>query len=176
MLDCHIIVSRDTPKEWVNQCLNSVEYAAECAGFPVSVHRFEGVPGHIGKARANGYALGQYPYVTCVDDDDYVLPHAFSQMYMALKSGVSAVCTPENTLQNGHLREGSRRHHLIAYRRDVLIDHTQWPCCGDTAQIHAIGEDAVDLPEAAYIHRLYMHSKARMMRRDRLDELVRANG
>lgn len=175
MLDCHIIVSHDTKPTWVLQCLGSVRTAADQAGFPVHVHQVIGVPGHIGQARAAGYAMGNHPYVTCVDDDDYVLPHAFAQMAEALRSGASAICTPELSLQNGHLRPGSKRHHLIAYRRELLIDHTKWPCCGDVAQMQAIGSDAIDLPEPAYVHRLYMDSKARVMRRAHLDELRSAS-
>jgi hypothetical protein len=175
MLDCHIIVSHDTRPEWVSQCIGSVRIAAEHAGFPVNIHQVPGIPGHIGKARSAGYALGDHPYVTCVDDDDCVLPHAFSQMANALRSGVSAVCTPEQTLQNGHLSPGAPRHHLIAYRRELLIDHTQWPSCGDVAQMHVIGADAVDMPSPAYVHRLYMDSKARVMRRANLDELRSAS-
>jgi hypothetical protein len=175
MLDCHIIVSDDTPKDWVMQCLDSVYEAADRASFPVVVHTVNGVSGHIGRARAAAYSLGSQPYVTCVDDDDYVLPHAFSQMSDALHSGVSAVCTPEQTLQNVHLSPGAPRHHLIAYRRELLIDHTQWPSCGDVAQMHVIGADAVNMPSPAYVHRLYMDSKARVMRRANLDELRSAS-
>lgn len=174
MLDCHIIVSADTPRGWVTQCLDSVHDAADRAGFAVGIHVIDGVAGHIGRARAAGYALGAHPYVTCVDDDDYVLPNAFAQMREALVTNVSAVCTPELAWQNGTIVPGFDRHHLIAYRRDVLIDHTQWPCCGDVAQMQAMGADAIDLPCRAYVHRLYMMSKARVMRRTRLDELERA--
>jgi hypothetical protein len=176
MLDVHVAVSESTRVHWVNQCLDSVHEAADRAGYPVQVHTVAGVRGHIGKARASGYALGSYPYVTCVDDDDYLLPDAFANMRESLVAGVSAVCTPELTLQNGHIREGSKRHHLIAYRRDTLIDHTVWPCCGDVAQITAIGADAVDLSTPTYVYRLYMDSKARVMRRSRADELELARG
>ncbi len=176
MIDCHIIVSHDTRRDWVTQCLESVHEAADRAGFPVVVHAVDGVAGHIGQARAAGYAMGTQPYVTSVDDDDYVLPHAFAQMVGGLRSGVSAVCTPEQTLQNGQLRPGAKRHHLIAYRRDLLIDHTRWPCCGDVAQMRAVGADAIDLPTPAYVHRLYMDSKARVLRRADPAELERAHG
>lgn len=173
-LDCHVIVAHDTPHAWVRECIESINVAVACAGFDVQVYMAPYVDGHVGLARAGGYALGSHPYVTCVDDDDYVLPHAFSQMKDALASNATAVCTPEQTLQNGHFRRGAKRHHLIAYRRARIIDHTQWPCCGDVAQMRALGPHVIDLPTPAYVHRLYMQSKARVLRRTRLDELERA--
>lgn len=175
MLDCHIIVSADTRRDWVTQCLDSVHGAADRAGYPVAVHVVDGVPGNIGKARTAGYALGTDPYVTCVDDDDYLLPDAFAQMIDVLRTGAAAICTPEVTLQNGQFRPGHKRHHLIAYRRDVLIDHAQWPCCGDVAQLAAITDaDVIDLPTPQYVHRIYGTSKARAMRRAHPDELEAA--
>lgn len=176
MLDCHIIVSADTRREWVLQCLLSVRAAVSQAGYLVRVHLVRGTPGHIGAGRAAGYARGAQPYVTCVDDDDYVLLDAFANMRGALESGVSAVCTPEFTMQNGHIREGGARHHLIAYRRSAVIDHAAWPCCGDVAQIVSLAADTVDLPRPAYVHRVYMNSKARVMRRSRKKELESARG
>lgn len=176
MLDCHIIVSPDTPRAWVTRCLDSVFEARDRAGYPVTVRIVDGVPGHIGKARAAGYALGTDPYVTCVDDDDCVMPRAFAQMADALRSGAPVICTPEVTMQNGHFRPGHPRHHLIAYRRDVLIDHAQWPCCGDVAQLAAIADaDVIDLPVPQYVHRIYGASKARALRRANPDELEMAS-
>lgn len=178
MIDVHIIVSHDTRPEWLAQCLGSVRIAADLADFPVVIHQVPGVPGHIGKARASGYSLGSHPYVTCVDDDDYVLPNVFTQMESAIHRGVSAVCTPEWIDRNGWDRreKGRARHHLIAYRRDVLIDHTQWVCCGDIAQISVIPDDAIDLQERTYVHRIYPDSRARVLRRVNQQELERSRG
>lgn len=174
MLDVHILVSHDTRPEWLAQCIGSVRIAAALADFPIDVHEVPAVIGHIGVGRTAGYKLGSHPYVTCVDDDDYLLSHAFSQMTDAIKSGFQAIFTPEFTLQNGHMRTGLKRHHLVAYRRrDALINHDLWPSCGDLAQINSIGADAIDLECPAYVHRLYT-SKARVMRRSRPDELEMA--
>ncbi|MGA0588730.1 hypothetical protein ACO2Q2_16625 [Dyella sp. KRB-257] len=171
MLDVHVIIAQDTPREWVSQCLDSVHEAIDRAGFAIALHIAPFVAGHVGRARAAGYAMGSHPYVTCVDDDDYLLPHAFEQMREPLLAGVAAACTPEFTLQNGHQRPGASRHHLVAIRRGWIIDHTQWKCCGDVAQLRAVEADAVDLPSAAYVHRLYGTSKARVLRRAHHDEL-----
>lgn len=177
MLDCHIIISADTPSKWVAQCLDSVQAAIDCAGFPVELHVVDGVPGHIGKARAAGYARGVHPYVTCVDDDDYVLSNAFADLADTLAQRPDAIFPAELTEQNGRRRPGMQQHHLAVYRRDVLIDHTQWPCCGDVAQITATDDlHVVNVPASGYVHRLYDTSKARALRRANPNELERARG
>ena len=175
MLDVHILTMPDTPEGWVNQCLSSTFQAVRMAGFPVNVHVIPGVSGHIGKARHVGYALGRYPYVTCIDDDDYVLPYAFQNMAEALADGRwTAIATPENIERNGYMFAGKTRHHLIAYRRESIIDHRSWQCCGDVRQMHSIDESAwCDLRHIGYVHRVY-ESKARLMRRANQDELNQA--
>lgn len=177
MLDVHVIVSADTQSDWVEDCLSSIRTAQKNAGFPVEFHTVEGVPGHIGKARAKGYSLGINPYVTFVDDDDYILPNAFAQMKeRLLEGGFDALATPEFILRNGEQFEGKSRHHLIAYRRDRVIDHTGWICCGDVAQMASISATHwQELPEAQYVHRVYL-SRARLMRREYPEELVKAFG
>lgn len=176
MIDVHVLIHPTTPVEWVRLCLSSVRLAARNAGFPVDVHELPAVIGHIGMGRAAGYALGKQPYVSCVDDDDYLLPNAFAQMGVALDAGAIAVSTPEILLQNDTFSPGRQRHHLIAYRRESIIDHTQWPCCGDVAQIHAIPDDDWHDPmDAGYVHRVY-ESRARVMRRSHQSELVKARG
>lgn len=174
MIDVHILLHPDTPYAWSRLCLSSVRIAIKNAGFPVELHTLAAVLGHIGRGRAQGYAMGNYPYVTCVDDDDFVLPHAFAQMRDALELSPSAICTPEILLQNDTFSPGRARHHLIAYRRECIIDHAPWPCCGDVAQIHAVA-NWHDLLQPAYVHRVY-ESRARVMRRTHQDELERARG
>jgi hypothetical protein len=171
MLDCHIIVRHETKPEWLAQCRSSVHAAAERAGFPVEVFVVEAVTGHIGNARASGYALGTNPYVTYVDDDDYVTPDAFASMSLAIHQFPDAIFMAESQLQNGQMRAGPQRHHLCVYRRDQLIDHTQWVVCGDLAQMNAVaGKHCVDIPDKVYVHRLYQ-SGGRALRRHHHDEL-----
>lgn len=139
--------------------------------YPVHVHVVPWVKGHIGKARANGYAQGSQPFVTYVDDDDYVLPHAFSAMSKAIESGADAIFPDEQTWQNGQIRAGAKRHHLAIYRRSMLIDHAQWKVCGDLQQSVVAGKGhCIDLPEALYVHRLYL-SGGRQLRRNHPEEL-----
>lgn len=165
MLDVHIIINPRTRRDWLRECLDSVQEAKRQAGFTVHVHHTAFTEGHIGRSRAIGYAMGSQPYVTCVDDDDYVLPHAFEQMRQALQDGAEAVFTKEHRWQNGHLIQGRQRHHLVAFRREYLIDHEKWPSCGDVAQVRSFGERGIDLPEPAYVHRIYLTSAARVLRR-----------
>lgn len=181
MLDVHILVSHDTRRDWVAQCLDSVHEAADRAGYPVSICMVPGVPGHIGKARAVGYSLGLHPYVTCIDDDDYVLPEAFACLLPAMEAGSDAIYTRETTLQNGHFRATDRRHHLAVYRRELLdgFDFGRWPAYDAMAlrthverQAHAV----VDLPDAVYIYRLRGDSPARVIQRQHPELLEMARG
>ena len=175
MLDCHIIVANDTPEAWLAQCLDSVQDAIDRAGYPVALHLVPFVPGHMGQARAAGYARGSYPYVTCVDDDDYVLPHAFAALAEPLAKQPDAIFPRQYHLQNGKRCIGLQRHHLAVYRRDVVMDLSAWPCCEDMVQrAHALKyPHIIDVEQPLYVHRLYTTSKARTLRR-RMPEIVEA--
>jgi hypothetical protein len=175
MLDVHVMVLPGRDPDKVRQCMESVGAAIARAPFPIEMHILEGTEGHIGVGRYDGYTRGHQPYMTYVDDDDYVLPHAFLQMADALDNSIYlAVSTPELIERNGYTLEGKQRHHLVAYRRDMLIDHRQWACCGDVAQLISIPEYGWhDLANPGYVHRVY-ESPARLMRRANQDELMRA--
>lgn len=176
MLDCHIIVRNDTPPDWLRQCVGSVMDAARYAGYPVHVHLVPSIEGHIGKARSVGYAQGSQPYVTYVDDDDYVSGYAFAALTWALSQAPDAIFPAESQLQNGHLNDGPQRHHLCVYRREHLIDHAQWIVCGDLAQMNAVdGKHCIDVTDRLYVHRLYQ-SGGRKLRREHHDELRAARG
>lgn len=177
MLDVHVIISSDTPRAWVTRCVSSIRLAMGRAGFPMALHQVDGRRGHIGAGRALGYAQGDYPWVTCVDDDDLVLPNAFADMAPCFRHNVDAVGTLEIEMRNDSFRTGGHRHHLTAYRRSALIDHSAWACCGDVAQVRAIADGRWrDVPNPGYLWRVYEGSKARALRHANPDELVRANG
>lgn len=167
MLDCHIIVSPDTPREWVTQCLDSVHAAADRAGYPVAVHVVDGVPGHIGKARSTGYALGTESYVTCVDDDDWVEPDTFACLFPAMQSGAPAIYTMATQWQNGKPSKHNLRQSLRAFRRDVVasFDFNPWPACDSSALIahaDAFGP-SIELLDRVYNYRIEPKSKARQI-------------
>lgn len=184
MLDVHVAVSAGTRPDWVRQCLDSVDVAAARAGYPVAVHIVDGVPGHIGKARTAGFSAGSAPWVTYVDDDDYVLPDAFSVLADAMAHNPAAIFTGEVVEQNGQQRPSPGRHHLSVYRRDVIagIDLSPWFVCADWRMrkvVEAHPDGVIDVPECVYVHRVYFDSRARVMRRTRkteLREVVAAHG
>lgn len=168
MLDVHILVMPETPREFVGQCIASVVEASGAAPFPVHVHVLPGVDGHVGMARQAGYQLGCQPYVTFVDDDDYVLPNAFSCLADALRESPPAIFTREIQEQNGMQWECKERHHLAAYRRDVLsgFDFEAHPYYVDVEMAKKADKlGAIDVMEHVYVHRVRLNSSARLLRR-----------
>lgn len=169
MLDVHILTMPSTPRNWAKQCISSVEEAiASTPG--VHLHVIEGVPGHIGKGRAAGYALGTAPWKTYVDHDDYVLPHAFQKLLEYLDKDVAAVFPREHIEQNGRLHSFTRRrHHLQTYRADLVqsFDHAAWAAVGDVIMRRLAETDSrgvIEIDEPLYVHRVYMKSGGRILR------------
>lgn len=72
MLDVHIINYNPHPI-WCKECIESVQKAIELADYPIKLHITEG-GSNFAEERYKAYRLGSYPYVTYVDNDDYVLP------------------------------------------------------------------------------------------------------
>jgi hypothetical protein len=175
MLDVHVIVCA-APLDWRVRCMASIAEAIQACPFPVQLHCIQGEYSHIGRGRAKGYAAGVYPYVTCVDDDDYLLPFAFAQMAQALHDGARAVLNHEWLDFNGSRVHGKPGHHLTVLQRADVIEHGAWAACGDIAQARAVAEFGVTMPEPAYVHRVYTDSPARVLRRQHPDELSRAHG
>lgn len=137
MLDVHVLLHPYTSRAWQTQCLNSAHEAADHAGYPVAVHTLPAVIGHIGQARAQGYAMGSHPYMTSVDDDDWLEPDAFAVLADSLRKHVPAVYTHAWTWQNGKRLPSELRQHLRVFRRDVAagFDFAAWPICDSTALI-----------------------------------------
>lgn len=164
MLDVHVIVSHDTRPEWVAQCLASVATAAEHAGYPVAIHRIDGVPGHIGLARAAGFAAGEHPHCTFVDDDDYVAPEAFAALAPALALNPHLAFTSEVLLQNDKAAGVARMHHLAIVRREDAAAHP-WHnfADGGEGKLYAQLGAPLLIDAPVYFHRLY-RSKGRALR------------
>lgn len=120
-LDVHVLKMEYTPHDVVSKCVSSINAAAEHAGYPVHVHVIDGVYGNLGEARRRGYSLGTAPYVTHVDDDDFVDVDAFSVLAPLLREGATAITTGERVHVAGQSRDcPDARHHLAVFSREVL--------------------------------------------------------
>ena len=175
MLDVHVLTMPTTRPAWAAQRRASIDGAIAAAGFPVVLHEIPGVVGHIGKGRAAGYALGVQPYVTYVDDDDWLEPGAFSALHTALLSGHDAICPGETEVLGWHRTKRSTPHHLICYRREVAnaFPHKGWAVCGDLALANTT-HDRLAVADYSYHHRIYL-SGGRRLRAANPNELERAN-
>lgn len=118
MLDVHILMMEYTPREVVERCFSSVQLAAARAPFPVYVHALIGEFGDLGSQRMRGYSYGAAPYVTSVDDDDWVDPDAFA--VLPLGEQPFAVTTSERVHTGKHWHISHRPHHLAVYQRAWL--------------------------------------------------------
>lgn len=168
MLDVHILVMDYTPAAWLAQCLDSVDVAAQRAEFAVNVHVLPGILGHLGQARAAGYARGTGTHVTHVDDDDFVHPEAFYAMRELLEADVEAVTTGETQLYTDSGKSADlldSRHHLAVYRRDQLerSDYAEFRYHPDQRLLSQV--DPVHLPRCLYTCRVYNGSGSRLQRR-----------
>lgn len=165
MLDIHVLKLPGLPIEYEEQRRSSLEVAIASAGFPVKVHEVPGIAGDFGTARSNGYSVGSYPYVSFVDEDDFVTADAFSCLVKALDQKPDAIFTGEIVLQKGNSFTRNRRHSLAVYRRD-LIDHTllkRWNFRADSA-MSALAErgTVIDVPDHVYVYRHRSDSPAKI--------------
>lgn len=153
MIDVHILTYSGTRREWLDQCLASLE------GEPCTVHVVEGVEGCVGAGRAMAYRLGTHEYVSYVDSDDYVLPGVMRACAEAMRYK-RAVVTLERRLWGSRFDTSLMGgHHLVVYRRaDVLPQLpriTAEPVLCDHVLLQALGPYQLDL--VGYVWR--MHNK-----------------
>lgn len=121
MLDVITMVSESTPVDYVRECRQSIAQAAALCPFPLTIIESAGVPGHIGQAMANSLERSRQPYVCWVDDDDAVLPNAFACLAAHLAAQPTAICAREiHRMANGTWKANDHRHHLTAFRRDIV--------------------------------------------------------
>lgn len=155
MLDVHILNYDPNPEFW-KQCIDSVNVAVNNANYPIAIHITNGDI-NFGKARHEAYRLGIYPYVTFVDNDDYLLPQAFSILEPVLYQNPDAIFTRELQLGiDGKIRSViSGRHHLQIYKRSMLIDHESQGDFCDLRQLKSIkGKNCIDLLDQVYVWRI----------------------
>ena len=134
MLDVHILHSDSTPPDTWRRCLASVD--SEKA----TVKILDGVDGHIGKGRYEGFSRGANPFVTYVDDDDMVSPGLLDLIDDALAEHPDAamvyvrnmalprdapLANPVDELRlavcrYGRVKKLLHADHMVVYRRDVM--------------------------------------------------------
>ncbi len=83
-IDVHVLLLPGTDKKLWGECLETLKDE------PVNLHILDGIQGHIGKGRYNGFVQGDSPYVSCVDPDDLVIPGAFAACLEALENNPTA--------------------------------------------------------------------------------------
>jgi hypothetical protein len=170
-LDVHVANIPTIPREWLETCISSLEKARELADYPVNIHVFDGIAGHIGESRKLGYSMGKAKYVTYVDADDYVLPEAFSCLKEAMTHNPALIKTGEIRIQNGHeIKIPIGSFHLMVYRRDILdgFPFSKYPVSIDV-QTKEIAENhkdgTINIPAYVYMHRIYWDSGSRVLYR-----------
>jgi hypothetical protein len=184
LLDVHVLLSPATLPAWREQCMTSIEAAQKQAGFEVAVHVLPGVPNHIGFARHQAYRKGNAPYVTNVDDDDFIDANTFALMKEGLFNSADALFPLERILpitfsKNGVIegtsKPGRQRHSMKTFQRRHLLDHHQWRWAGDIAQLAYLQTRSalVDLP-MCYTWRHYPTSNSMPVRMRWPEELSRA--
>ncbi len=147
-IDVHVLKIPSTDNALWEQCQQSLR------GEPINLHVVDGVIGHIGRARYNGYSKGESPYISCVDPDDIVIPGAFEACLEALENRPEAcgVFTDEliidqfgkvikpgiwsETNWNPLLQlEPKYLHHIFVMRRSFVeklhLELLKWPVLAD---------------------------------------------
>lgn len=174
MLDVHVLVMDYTPVEWVDRCRASIDVAASHAGFPVASHFIPGILGHLGHARDAGYSAGSHPYVTHVDDDDWIEPEAFACLAEHIRAGVDAITTGENLVHaSAVVPAPDSRHHLAVFRREFIdrLGYDRFRFYPDQYLLSMC--DPVHIAACVYNHRIDMDSGSRRQRRANESEALR---
>lgn len=176
MLDVILTVSDKTSTKWVNQARRSIQTAIAASSYPVNLIESPAVPGHIGQALINGFGLSTAPYVTWVDDDDFVLPDAFECLKKHFDAKPSAIFAREIRLwANNDLELFQGRHHLTAWQRETIVaalpGFADLPGAPYRALFAAAGDCGVDEMSWVYVHRKYrsqgMGLRAKVFARER---------
>lgn len=168
MLDVHILLMNYTAASIKEAAVDSCFLAAKAAGFPVEIHLTEGIVGHLGKARRKGYSLGNHPYVTYVDDDDFVAENAFAILEPFLQQGVNSITTGENHIypDGKTLALPEMKHHLTVYKRDLVsqLSYDEFQMFPDHYILSMF--DPEHISECVYNHRININSGSRIQRRE----------
>jgi len=155
MIDVHILTLPEDRQDWFEVCMASLRNQ------PIELHVLAGTKGHIGKGRATGFQVGEHPYVSLVDPDDWVTPNGFRDCIKLLNEHPEfhGAYTAEHqyyqddsgvwTLKKADPKRGSRVHHLMVLKRDVvnqylndLLFEPQYP---ETRMLQHMQKDGIQL-------------------------------
>lgn len=116
MIDVHVLTHAGTRPEWLEHCLRSLE------GQACTVHVVDNAARTFSEGRAYGYSLGEHPFVSFVDSDDWVTPDCIGVVLEALREH-RAVCTGEWAMHDEKpiFRKPTYDHHLFAARREDVL-------------------------------------------------------
>lgn len=143
-VDVHVLFLPETDQTLWGRCQESLK------GEPVNLIMTEGIRGHVGKARAKGFLLGDSPYVSFIDPDDLVVPGAFDACIETLEANPNACGTFTDEILididdkiirpcffSGcswnplHMLEAQYMHHILVMKREYVLKHIveleQWP-------------------------------------------------
>lgn len=151
MLDCHVLTLPQRGAVF-SRCFESLS-SRRARVWPVT-----GVEGHIGQGRYAGFAMGDAPFVTYVDDDDMVQPGLLDALVDVLRQHPDAALlhvgnrsvASDARVPGGRVgvldiarRRPSPRlaDHMNVFRRDLLQPHLRqyldFPRGGDSAVLQA---------------------------------------
>ena len=168
MIDVHLLTLPNDRQDWFEQCMASLKNQ------PITLHVLAGVKGHIGKGRYNGFSVGEHPYVSLVDPDDWATPNGFSDCLKLLteRPELDGAYTAEHQcyleddgtwkLVKATPERGSPVHHLLVLKRSVieqyasaLLFEPQYP---ETAMLKKMQTDGINLGytrSVGYVWRRY---------------------
>lgn len=168
-VDVHLIKMPTHNAEWFEQCM--LPLAAE----PVKTHIVLGEPGipqGLVASRLEGFSLGESPYISFVDPDDYALPGLFSTLLAALEAtGAHAVYAHEyitgirGDFQNA--RVNPLPHHAIVFRREqyerVKYALERWDFLAQESEVVVMLRElnpkmVIEIPRPLYVWRRHTDS------------------
>lgn len=169
MIDVHLLKMPNDNPVWFEQCLASLKDE------PVCIHLCPGKVDDIGNARADAFLLGDRPYVSFVDPDDYVLPGGFQACVDQIEKDQSVAAYTQEII-TGLRGEISRYpwvadwiHHLIVFKRSTVIDSLdQWRTWNFSTRISegrhfvhylkSLGLAVSQIPKPYYVWRKHINS------------------
>lgn len=121
-IDVHLLTLNE-PSDWREECIQSLQ------GAPIELHVLPGIPGHIGQARALGFACGELPLVSFVDPDDRYEASVFTKLADALDSCPQALMAyTDEAYMDAQGKQHARRPHT----------YSRWQHANSASHVHGV--------------------------------------